>query len=55
MIVVVDFGGQTCHLIGRRLRDHGVEVAIVEPEDALLEVKKHKPKGVIRSGGPASV
>lgn len=55
MIVIIDFGGQTCHLIGRRLRDHGVEVAIIEPEVALSEVKKRKPKGIILSGGPASV
>ena len=55
MIIIVDFGGQTCHLIGRRLRDHGVAVAIVQPEDALSEIKKTHPSGIILSGGPASV
>lgn len=55
MITLVDFGSQTCHLIGRRLKDHGVLVKIVDPEDALLEIEKKKPKGIIFSGGPASV
>lgn len=55
MIILVDFGSQTCHLIGRRLRDHGIDVNIVQPEDVLSEIKKGKPKGIILSGGPASV
>lgn len=55
MIVIIDFGSQTAHLIGRRLRDHGIKIAIIEPEDALTEIKKLKPKGIIFSGGPASV
>jgi len=54
-IIIVDFGSQTCHLIGRRLRDMGVDIEIIDPEDAVLEVKKHKPAGIIFSGGPASV
>ncbi len=55
MILIVDFGSQTCHLISRRLKDLGVETAIVDPEKILFEIKKHKPKGIIFSGGPASV
>lgn len=55
MIILVDFGSQTCHLIGRRLRDHGISVTIIQPEDAILEIKKNKPSGIILSGGPASV
>lgn len=55
MIIIVDFGSQTCHLIGRRLRDHGIEVKIIEPEIALSEINKNKPRGIILSGGPASV
>src|SRR5439155_823015 len=55
MILLVDFGGQTCHLIGRRLGDHGVEVKIIDPENALSEIEKNKPKGIILSGGPGSV
>lgn len=55
MIILVDFGSQTAHLIGRRLREHGVEVKIIDSEAALSEIKKDKPKGIILSGGPASV
>lgn len=55
MILIVDFGSQTCHLIGRRLRDIGVTTTIIDPETALEEVKKHMPHGIIFSGGPASV
>lgn len=55
MIILVDFGSQTTHLIGRRLRDHGVEVKIIDPEVVLSEIEKEKPKGIILSGGPASV
>ncbi len=55
MIVVVDFGSQTAHLIGRRLRQLGVEVSYVNPEDALPLIKEKQPKGIIFSGGPSSV
>ncbi len=55
MIAIVDFGSQTAHLIGRRIRDFGVEVKIVDPNDALSFVKKNNPAGIILSGGPASV
>lgn len=55
MILVVDFGGQTAHLIGRRLRQLGVEVSYTEPKDAVRVTKKEKPNGIILSGGPSSV
>lgn len=55
MILIVDFGSQTTHLIGRRLREHGIDVKIIDPETSLLKVKKLKPKGLILSGGPSSV
>ena len=55
MILIIDFGAQTTHLIGRRVRDLGVKNEIVLPQDALKSVVKLKPKGVILSGGPASV
>lgn len=54
-IIIVDFGSQTCHLIGRRLRDLGIEVIIIDPERAVGKVKEEKPAGIIFSGGPASV
>jgi GMP synthase (glutamine-hydrolysing) len=55
MIFIVDFGSQTAHLIGRRLRQIGVQTEYTTPEDALSEIKKQKPNGIILSGGPSSV
>ena len=55
MITIIDFGSQTAHLIGRRLRQLGVEVSYVNPEDALLFIKDKKPKGIILSGGPNDI
>lgn len=54
MILIVDFGSQTTHLIGRRIRDLGVAAEIVTPGQALSSTVKYKPKGIILSGGPAS-
>ena len=55
MILVVDFGSQTAHLIARRLRDIGIKTQIIDPENAIYEIKKLKPAGLIFSGGPSSV
>lgn len=55
MIVVVDFGGQTAHLISRRLKELGCKTEVITPEHALKDVGKYKPQGIILSGGPASV
>lgn len=55
MILIVDFGGQTAHLIGRRFRQLGVEVEYVNPEDAPQIIKEQSPKGIVFSGGPSSV
>lgn len=55
MIVIVDFGSQTTHLIGRRLKEIGVKTAIVNPDTASQRIKEKKPQGIILSGGPASV
>ena len=53
MIIIVDFGSQTTHLISRRIRELGVEVEILNPEEALI--KARNADGIIFSGGPASV
>ena len=55
MIIIIDFGSQTTHLISRRLRQIGVECIIVTPNEAINEINKNNPKGIILSGGPASV
>ncbi len=58
-ILVLDFGGQYCHLIARRIRENGVYSEIVphdiEPEDIRLLNKRLRVKGLVFSGGPASV
>lgn len=55
MILVIDFGSQTTHLIARRIKDLGAQVKIISPETALKQIKTTKPQGLILSGGPASV
>lgn len=55
MIIIIDFGSQTAHLISRRIRELGQTVMVVEPEDATLRIKEQNPHGIIFSGGPASV
>jgi GMP synthase (glutamine-hydrolysing) len=55
MIIIIDFGSQTTHLISRRLRQIGVENIIITPNEAINEINKNNPKGIILSGGPASV
>jgi len=58
-ILVLDFGGQYCHLIARRIREHGVYSEIVphdiKPEGIKTLSEKFNVKGLILSGGPASV
>jgi GMP synthase (glutamine-hydrolysing) len=54
-ILIVDFGSQVTQLIARRVREAGVysEIAPFNAADAAFD--RLKPKGVILSGGPASV
>jgi GMP synthase (glutamine-hydrolysing) len=54
-IVVLDYGGQYSQLIARRVRDCGVFSELLPHHVGLEEVAKRKPRGVILSGGPASV
>lgn len=55
MIWVVDFGGQTAHLITRRLHELGQTTLFITPDKVFSALKKEKPSGIILSGGPASV
>jgi GMP synthase (glutamine-hydrolysing) len=54
-IVVLDYGGQYSQLIARRVRDCGVFSELLPHTVPLEEVVKRKPRGIILSGGPASV
>ena len=54
-IVVVDFGSQYSHLIARRIRELKVYSEIVPASATWDAVAKLNPKGVVLSGGPASV
>lgn len=54
-IIVLDFGGQYCHLIARRIRDLGVYSEILPFDTDIEKIKKIAPKGIILSGGPSSV
>ena len=54
-IVVLDFGSQYSHLICRRIRDFSVYAELVPFDISLENLNKLNPKGIIFSGGPASV
>ncbi len=54
-ILIVDFGSQVTQLIARRVREEGVYSEIVPFQKAEAAFREMKPKGVILSGGPASV
>ncbi|TXT59189.1 MAG: GMP synthase [glutamine-hydrolyzing] [Promethearchaeota archaeon] len=55
IIAVIDFGGQYCHLIARRVRDLGVYSEIFPYDVDIDKLKEMHPKGIILSGGPNSV
>jgi GMP synthase (glutamine-hydrolysing) len=54
-VVVLDYGGQYSQLIARRVRECGVFSELLPHHVGAAEVARRKPKGVILSGGPASV
>jgi GMP synthase (glutamine-hydrolysing) len=58
-ILVLDFGGQYCHLIARRIREHNIYSEIVSqditPKEVEVLKKRFNIKGIILSGGPQSV
>ena len=54
-IVVLDFGSQYTQLIARKLRESGVYTEVVPFREKIADIKARKPKGIILSGGPASV
>jgi len=54
-ILVLDFGSQYTQLISKRLRNSGFYSEIVPYNEPIENIKARTPKGIILSGGPASV
>ena len=54
-VVVLDFGSQYSQLITRRVRECGVYCELIPHDTPWEEIAPLDPKGVILSGGPASV
>jgi GMP synthase (glutamine-hydrolysing) len=54
-VVVLDYGGQYSQLIARRVRECGVFSELLPHHVGVAEVMGRHPKGIILSGGPASV
>ena len=54
-IVILDFGSQYTQVIARRIRECNVYSVILRYDTPAAEIAGLKPKGIILSGGPASV
>src|SRR5215212_9463714 len=54
-VLVLDFGGQYSQLIARRVRECGVFSELLPSDVAVAEIERRQPRGLILSGGPASV
>jgi GMP synthase (glutamine-hydrolysing) len=54
-ILVLDFGSQYTQLIARRIRELNVYCEILPFNTPLEKIKEKSPRGLILSGGPASV
>ncbi|MBO0698199.1 MAG: glutamine-hydrolyzing GMP synthase [Zavarzinella sp.] len=55
LVLIFDFGSQYAQLIARRVRDLNVFCQIVRHDLPAARVAELNPKGIILSGGPASV
>jgi GMP synthase (glutamine-hydrolysing) len=55
MILIIDFGSQYNQLIARRVRENHVFCQLEAPGTALEAARRLSPKGIILSGGPASI
>lgn len=55
VVVIVDFGSQYGQLIARRVREQKVYSEIHQPHVAAADLTQMNLKGIILSGGPASV
>src|SRR5215218_4129672 len=54
-LVVLDFGSQYSHLISRRIRESNVYCELLPYNTPIKTITELKPKGIVLSGGPASV
>jgi GMP synthase (glutamine-hydrolysing) len=54
-VLVLDFGGQYSQLIARRVRECGVFSELLPHHVSIDQIKARAPRGLILSGGPASV
>ena len=54
-VIILDFGSQYTQLIARKVRECGVYAEIYPYNLTFDEIQLHHPKGIILSGGPASV
>ena len=54
-VLIIDFGSQVTQLIARRIRENGVYCEIVPFDKSQPALEQFMPRGVILSGGPASV
>src|ERR1041384_1283138 len=54
-VLVLDFGAQYVQLIARRVREQHVYCEIVRHDIKAERIRELAPKGIILSGGPASV
>ncbi|HEX3241846.1 MAG TPA: glutamine-hydrolyzing GMP synthase [Solirubrobacterales bacterium] len=54
-VLVLDFGGQYSQLIARRIRECGVFAEMLPATASAEVIREREPKGLILSGGPASV
>jgi GMP synthase (glutamine-hydrolysing) len=54
-ILILDFGSQTTQLIARRIRECRVYCEILPCHTPIQIIRQFNPKGIILSGGPASV
>ena len=54
-IIILDFGSQYTQLIARRIREAGVYCEILPFSTPLSDIQSINPRGLVLSGGPASV
>ncbi len=54
-LVILDYGSQYTQLITRASRELGVYSIILPFKSSVADIKKHKPHGIMLSGGPNSV